>query len=262
MRDITRLLGQLHTHAHEQQFREILKTYLVDTFAADNMVILAYSVAKAPEILFQWIPDTKNWREFATTYLSNAYRIDPFYCKAMEGFTDKAYTLKEIAPDRFGQSEYYRRYFSETGMVDELGCFCAIEDDTTVELSLGRHGGHKRFSASDKKKFDNLVPALAPLIKTFSLATSHSLKSIMAQSSAAPVIEYQKTAELFNLTDREQEIAAYILKGHSSLSISLNLNISAATVKVHRRNIYRKMNISSQAELFNTIYSQQRGAPF
>lgn len=262
MRDVTRLLGQLHTHAHEQQFREILRTYLVDTFAADNVVILAYSVAKPPEILFQWIPDSKNWREFATTYLSNAYRIDPFFCKAMDGFTDRAYTLKEIAPDRFAQSEYYRRYFSETGMVDEMGCFCSIEDDITVELSLGRHRGQKKFSAAEVKQFDNLVPALVPMIKTFSLATSCSLKSIIEQSPVNPVVEYQKTAELFNLTDREQEIAAYILKGHSSLSISLNLNISTATVKVHRRNIYRKMNISSQAELFNTIYSQQRGAPF
>ena len=53
------------------------------------------------------------------------------------------------------------------------------------------------------------------------------------------------------LTAREQEIAQMILIGHSSRSISLNLGISLPTVKTHRRNIYRKLQISSQAELFS-----------
>ncbi|MFD1158888.1 response regulator transcription factor [Roseovarius aestuarii] len=53
------------------------------------------------------------------------------------------------------------------------------------------------------------------------------------------------------LTVREREIAQLILIGHSSNSISLNLRISLATVKSHRRNIYSKLQISSQAELFS-----------
>ena len=53
------------------------------------------------------------------------------------------------------------------------------------------------------------------------------------------------------LTAREREIAQLILIGHSSNSISLNLGISMPTVKTHRRNIYGKLQISSQAELFN-----------
>lgn len=53
------------------------------------------------------------------------------------------------------------------------------------------------------------------------------------------------------LTTREREIAQLILIGHSSNSISLNLGISLPTVKTHRRNIYSKLQISSQAELFS-----------
>lgn len=53
------------------------------------------------------------------------------------------------------------------------------------------------------------------------------------------------------LTVREREIAQLILIGHSSNSISLNLRISLPTVKSHRRNIYSKLQISSQAELFS-----------
>lgn len=53
------------------------------------------------------------------------------------------------------------------------------------------------------------------------------------------------------LTARESEIAQLILIGHSSNSISMNLGISLPTVKTHRRNIYGKLQISSQAELFS-----------
>ena len=53
------------------------------------------------------------------------------------------------------------------------------------------------------------------------------------------------------LTAREREITQLVLIGHSSNSISLNLGISLPTVKSHRRNIYSKLQISSQAELFS-----------
>jgi len=53
------------------------------------------------------------------------------------------------------------------------------------------------------------------------------------------------------LTAREQEVVQLILVGHSSNSISLLLGISLTTVKTHRRNIYNKLQISSQAELFS-----------
>ena len=54
-----------------------------------------------------------------------------------------------------------------------------------------------------------------------------------------------------NLTNRETEVISLILRGYSSLSISAMLDISIGTVKVHRKNIYAKLEISSQGELFS-----------
>jgi DNA-binding CsgD family transcriptional regulator len=53
------------------------------------------------------------------------------------------------------------------------------------------------------------------------------------------------------LTDREMQVVQLILVGHSSASIALQLGVSISTVKSHRRNIYGKLQISSQAELFS-----------
>jgi DNA-binding NarL/FixJ family response regulator len=41
-----------------------------------------------------------------------------------------------------------------------------------------------------------------------------------------------------------------ILHGHSSQSIAGKLDIALRTVKLHRQNLYQKLDISSQAELF------------
>jgi DNA-binding CsgD family transcriptional regulator len=42
-----------------------------------------------------------------------------------------------------------------------------------------------------------------------------------------------------------------VLRGHSSEAIALRLGISTGTVKVHRRNVYRKLGISSQTQLLS-----------
>lgn len=53
------------------------------------------------------------------------------------------------------------------------------------------------------------------------------------------------------LTTREQEVAQMILVGYGSSSMALKLGVALTTIKTHRRNIYAKLQISSQAELFS-----------
>jgi DNA-binding CsgD family transcriptional regulator len=53
------------------------------------------------------------------------------------------------------------------------------------------------------------------------------------------------------LTPREREVAEFTLKGHSAESAGQILGISPGTVRIHRRNIYSKLRINSQGELFS-----------
>lgn len=55
---------------------------------------------------------------------------------------------------------------------------------------------------------------------------------------------------LERLTPREREIVTFTLKGYSSEATGQILEISTGTVRIHRRNIYTKLGISSQRELF------------
>ena len=53
------------------------------------------------------------------------------------------------------------------------------------------------------------------------------------------------------LTPRERQVAEFTLKGQSADSAGQILGISPGTVRIHRRNIYAKLQINSQGALFS-----------
>ncbi|MGB5065942.1 MAG: LuxR C-terminal-related transcriptional regulator, partial [Albidovulum sp.] len=52
----------------------------------------------------------------------------------------------------------------------------------------------------------------------------------------------------------------YSLKGHSAEATSRILGIAPGTVRIHRRNIYSKLGISSQGELFSRFIQTLGGS--
>ena len=58
----------------------------------------------------------------------------------------------------------------------------------------------------------------------------------------------------YGLTDREQEVANWIIEGKDNWSISKILDISERTVKFHNSNIFKKLNVGSKAEIICMHY--------
>ena len=52
------------------------------------------------------------------------------------------------------------------------------------------------------------------------------------------------------LTQREKQVVHLILHGHTTKTVSEELNIVVETVKLHRKHAYAKLDINSQSELF------------
>ncbi len=77
---------------------------------------------------------------------------------------------------------------------------------------------------------------------------------------ASKVLEYfqqSKSTELHAsvLTDREKQILQLLMKGNSYKELAASIFISVETLNSHVKNIYRKLNVHSRAELtakFNT----------
>lgn len=79
--------------------------------------------------------------------------------------------------------------------------------------------------------------------------------AFMTPSIARKVIEnfQSPTFTLESLSPREKEIANGILNGLSYKAVALAHGISIDTVRIHIKNIYRKLKINSKSQLFNLI---------
>ena len=60
-------------------------------------------------------------------------------------------------------------------------------------------------------------------------------------------------ARTFDLTRREEEVLALLLKGCTRSEIARELFVSGDTVKTHIRNLYRKTGVTGKDELVQAI---------
>ncbi|WP_395589282.1 LuxR C-terminal-related transcriptional regulator [Pseudomonas sp. TR47] len=130
-----------------------------------------------------------------------------------------------------------------TGMTEIL-VLTRLEDGSLCEMGLLKPSHEGRFTEQDIAFLISEKPILDALLNRHWLGVRTTTTSENSHVAKA----FESFAQ-DRLTTREQEIAQMILRGHSSLSIGLNLGIALPTVKAHRRNIYAKLSIASQSEL-------------
>lgn len=209
--------------------------------------------------------------EVIDRYLDGAYLLDPFYALCLERPGNALVRLRDIMPDRFPHSEYFRHYYRVTNLVDELALFVELTPNRYLFYSIGRRFGERRFRARELEALRRVLPVFAALNQRhFGLAhlrgqgvpQTQGPREVPSTGESPPgerprlLDEDRSVSAALSafgaeaLSNREQEVAGLILKGHSSESIARLIGISRGTVKIHRRNLYRKLRISSQSELF------------
>lgn len=246
-------LGALVRDVRTPAFSTGLEHLMRALFEPQSIVVLVFENRRRPVMVSEWIPDDKLRDVFEDAYFEHGYFLDPFYELAMSDFSDGAFRLREIAPDRFFRSEYCRIYFRLTRMVDEMGCLTRIDGERVAHLSLGRNQGHPKYKTREFALLKLIFPALMPLIAEHCKHISRPQEEHKTKPpgrALKDLLLYTKLPNGQRITKRESEIASLVVQGHSTSAIGLILDISPQTVKVHRRNMYRKLNISSQAELY------------
>ena len=61
------------------------------------------------------------------------------------------------------------------------------------------------------------------------------------------------------LSSRERQLVRLVLAGHPTALIAKRLGITVGTVKNHRRSIYRKLDITTERELFLQYFTGASG---
>lgn len=243
-------LPRLAASAGTPQFPGCLVEALRHVVAFDWWMVMIYREQANPEMLSDNF--TGSWRARGlTTYVAGYYVLDPFYVMSRSLDHPEVCRLGDIAPDGFLESEYHRAHYATGRIGDEVNYLWPLEPGVTLAVSLERSEHDVPFGDADIASMDAMQPLL------HALACKHW--SLVRQKAAPPAaLELgrlvQEAAANFGrtvLTPRERDVVTLILRGYSTKSVSQALGISPGTVKVHRENIYSKLGVSSQAELFN-----------
>ncbi|MGE8153227.1 helix-turn-helix transcriptional regulator [Pseudomonas vancouverensis] len=224
---------------------------LVDTLRLlvplDNALVALMRPGHVPRLLIDF--DAKGHaeeQEELADYSAGMYLLDPFYQAAYAGIADGLHSLESVAPDQFQHSEYYLSYFSTVVGADELQFMVNVEG-AVLGLSLGRT---TRFSLEEQ--------GLLLCVRDWVLAAMRRHQQLLPPERAVAEPLASDLATLLDRFDarlsvREIETARLILQGFSSKAIAQQMGISPETVKVHRRNLYHKLNVNGHGELFARV---------
>ncbi len=216
-------------------------------------VIFAYRHDQKPIDIFDDFPATKR-TVMVDDYQEGPYLLDPFYLNSRAPTTSRLARLRDLAPDRFYQAEYFRNYYVQTGLAEEIGFIVDVGNAVSVVISAMRE--HKAFSAREFRDLEMILPFVE---STAQWQWSGLSSQFSAQTNSDGARLPQLIEDAFQsfgrnlLTPREAQVVEYILKGHSADATGRALGISSGTVRIHRRNIYAKLRVRSQGELFSSF---------
>ena len=249
-----RAVGELLTATDGDSLASRLSAALDLLVRHEGTCLIAFRRDRAPDVWHHTLPPAVR-RHYLDRYLAGPYLLDPLYQLALDDDRPEACRFRDKIPDRFHSSEYYRQYCERTHLQDELDYFADLGDGTALALVVGRRT--RRFS---RLELDRLF-AVAPMVVA-------ALGRIGEQKAALPAAAdgdhdlHRRLTECFDqfgadvLTEREREISQLLLRGHSSKSVARELDIAPGTVMVHKRNLFAKLGISSQYQLFSLFIDE------
>lgn len=266
LRKFSNELATIMPEIASDQLPSLLVGMLKNLVAFDNAVILYYHRNEKPLIVYNDIPPNETERQI-DQFVNGAFLIEPFYRAAMDDQASGLHRLYDLAPSGFEKTEYYRNYFRYTEIKDELGFIVPLSANQFVNISIARLIFSQPFSRSQISLLEDIADTVATLSKLHWVAKigEHKAAKNELPGQLDSALKHFGTAYL---TCRETQVVQLFLHGHSTKSIAERLSISPETVKLHRKNSYAKLDVSSQAELFHlfidslaSITSYQGGDP-
>jgi DNA-binding CsgD family transcriptional regulator len=215
---------------------------------------MAFHKDARPEVLHHTL-EPAGRKHYLERYLAGPYLLDPLYQLALRDSKPSLCRFRDQLPDRFRASEYYRQYCERTHLRDEMDFLAEVTERTTVVLVVGRRD--RMFTRAELRR----LALIEPLVSA-SMRRIWEYWQEKAGNSADSDLVHERLTDCFErfgedvLTDRERQISQLLLRGHSSKAIARQLDIAPGTVMVHKRNLFSKLKISSQYELFSMLIDE------
>ncbi|NRA71620.1 MAG: helix-turn-helix transcriptional regulator [Gammaproteobacteria bacterium] len=207
--------------------------------------IVSYSQTQRPVFLGE-----NSLSEIDKIYCESAYLLDPVYDDLYDNKNKEFVTLDSLINDDFNESIYYDTFYQRLGWSNETNIVIGTDDDTKICIVYSTKDNHFSQQSANKE----LTPYLDSIKAV--ILTHERMRGLIQKNQQIECASLNDESKRYsrldslNLTKREKEIVNLILDGFSSAAIAEKCFVSQGTVKNHRKNIYRKLGIKSQAQLF------------
>ncbi len=240
----------------DRRFPVTLISALERLVAFEHLAIMLFRGDERPSDLLAPHIDA----QFHRNYFAGNYRHDPFYLATRRRAAGGLFRMRDLASDHSRYLDAYQLGPRIADLVDaepkavagdqrsgadlreEISFLVPLADHSMAHLALIRSKRQQAFSDHELAR----LHTIEPVVRTAMQRHWHTAGELPAR----------------DLTRREHQIAGEILRGYTTTAIAMRLGISTGTVKVHRKHLYRKLGISSQAELFTRFSRPIADAPW
>lgn len=248
-------IGDIVNSLGSSTFGKAMDAFLREGLSFDMSCIFTYRFDQEPLLIHDGYSATVS-RQALRAYIKRGYLLDPFYVACVGGHPSGVWRMNELAPDSFFSSDFvisrdvHPCISSQAGsLVEEIGFIVPLETGLSATYSLMRNQESEAFNKSELEHLKVIEPMINQMISThWRLAKPANFQNgedNQPESESAFLAVFGE-----KLTPTQSVIAALILRGHSNISLANSLGITEGTAKLHRSNIYKRLGIASQTELF------------
>ena len=250
MHDIQKLVSKLfdlQIDRYPEGFFDLL-SYISDS---PHQVLLRFHGERPPVVIWS-SEETKSIEGDLSWYTRGLYLIDPFYLTSLESVEDWCSTIHEASLPNLQSNEYYAQLSRSFGVFDEFGYQIPVDSTNWLHLSVCTHS---RFSKKVVDKLKAQLPIVSSCLKKYwdEVLVPHQ-SPYQSDNRKILTVGLERFGSSI-LTERECEAVKLFIKGYSTKEAAEALNISSQTLVVHRRNIYDKLSINSQGQLFALFFN-------
>jgi len=224
----------------------------------NDFIVFLYRPQSRPLILttnlgMEWLSDR------LSDYSEGLYLLDPYQQTAITGESG-FHRLSDISPEEYFTSEYYDHFYKHTNIVEETRFVIPLDQGGSLQVLVARAGDAVKFQDIELDLLKTFHPLVSEYCRIHLSQTNRQYGGSPHDAASFDLRDKIATLPGAQLTAREIDTVELMLKGHSTKSVARVLSIDDGTVSNHKRNIYQKLNIHSQAQLFNLFLESLTGA--
>jgi len=205
---------------------------------------------------------TEKAKQGLSNYINNTYVLNPAYAAYCGKIKSGVYRIHELTSENSVNSDHYHslkikrmpneelEYLTDCWPhnMEEIFIAISLPADEMGEISLLRARSKGGFTESDIALLNTHLPLIEAIYRQYWLKA----RCYASIDNTVPPMDYLlETVFDDQLSTRENQVAVLVLKGASGQEIADELGISLTTVKTHRKNLYLKLSITTQTELFS-----------